>query len=209
MKRSVILIGVLLCVLAACIGGGYAQWVLADVVANPEKTDNGIEISPFYYKPQEVLPDEEESTELRENHMDLLNNILYHSKYGLNYSNTLDNAVERYGTLRSQENISGGNLKHLFTTRASELLDFALQYVSDTEFVLYTFEDDALETGIVGSTRIPVYKIVIRLENGTWSAVGAVEGHALIRQFTTSNNKKYRTVNPEDFIVGPLSKYEI
>ena len=207
MKRIFFSSLLLLCMLAFSMGGAFAQWIFSDASPNPVLANNGLSISPFLYKPEEVLPDEEESAELQENHSDLLYNILHDRKYGLNHSNTLDNAIEDYQLLRSQENISGGNLKHLFTTRESQLLDFAIKYVSDTQYELYTFEDDNLETGIVDSTRIPVYKIILTYENGKWDALGAVLGHAIIRQFTTSNNKRYRTIHPDDFIPGSLKAY--
>ena len=206
MKRSLFLILLLAIVLVLAIGGAYAQWIFSDLTMEPKDNGNALRLSPFMYTPEEILPDEEETSELQKNHLELLHNILYHQKYGLNYSNTLDNAIDRYLILRSQENISGGNLKHLFTTRESELLDFVIQYASETEYVLYTFEDDALESGTINSSRIPTYKIVLVYENGEWVAGGAVKGHAIIRQFTTSNNKKYRTIHPEDFVPGKLAE---
>ena len=207
MKRAFYYL-ILLC-LVACIvtGGAVAQWVFTDT-AEPQNTSNLLSISPFMYAPEEVLPDEEESAEMQENHIDLLHNILHHPKYGLNYSNTLDNAINLHDLLRSQENIQGGNLKHLFTTRESELLDFAIHYISDSEYVLYSFEDDDLAMGTVDSTRIPVYMVVLAEVDGKWDAAGAVKGHAVIREFTTSNNKTYRTINPDDFIAGSLSAYQ-
>lgn len=207
MKRSFYFLTVSLLVLCVLIGGALAQWVFSGS-ANPAEAENGVDINPFYYKPQEVLPDEDESADLQENHMDLLMKILNDNKYGLNYSNTLDNAVNLHQLLRSQENISGGNLKHLFTTNESKLLDFTIEYVSDSKYILYTYEDDDLASGALNDTRITVFKIVLAYTNGKWDAEGAVEGHSIIRQFKTSNNKTYRTIHPDDFIAGSLASYQ-
>ena len=204
MKRTFRTTLLLLFVLSLSLGGAFANWAFSDFPPSPLDTANGLGINPFLYKPEEVLPDEEISASWQENHMDLLENILNGRSYGLNYSNRLDDAVEDYMLLHGQDNISGGNLKHLFTTQESKLLDFVIQYKSDTEYVLYTFEDDALATGTVNSTRIVVYQVVLRYENGKWDAPGALKGHAIIRTYRTSNNKTYRTVHPDDFLPGEL-----
>ena len=203
-EKNLLYITLLFCILCLCIGGAAATWRYTIGSPDPALTVNGMGINPFLYKPEEVLPDEDEAAKIQQNHMDLLYNILHLSKYGLNPGSVLENAVASFGVLRSQENISGGNLKHLFTTKESQLLDFALAYENDTQYVLYTFVTEDLEGGTVDSTRVPVFKILITYEDGKWDSPGAYAGHAVIREFTTSNNKTYRTINPADFVIGTL-----
>lgn len=199
MRSKLYSVTVLFLVVCMVIGSVFATWAFADLSPDPQNTNNLIDISAFMYAPEEILPDEEESAELQKNHMDLLYNILHHRKYGLNKSDTLDNAVERFQILFSQENISGGNLKHLFTTKESQLLDFAIEYITDTEFVLYTFETEDVESGTPESTWVTVYKVVLAYTNGKWDAAGAVEGSALVTEFETSNNKRYHTIDAGSF----------
>lgn len=200
MRSKLYSVTVLFLVVCMVIGSVFATWVFSDISPDPQNTSNFVDLSAFMYAPEEVLPDEDEAADLQKNHMDLLYNILYHNKYGLNPSNTLDNAVERFQILFSQENISGGNLKHLFTTKESQLLDFAIEYITDTEFVLYTFETEDVELGTPGSTWVGVYKIVLSYSGGAWDAAGALQGSALVMEFTTSNNKRYHTIDTGSFI---------
>ena len=208
MRRIGYSLSILLLLCCLVTGGVFATWIFSDLPTEPQNTASGVSINPFYYKPEEVLPDKEESADMQENHMDLLQNILNHSKYGLNHSNTLSDAVKKEGHLHDQDNISGGNLKHLFTTQESKLLAFVVEYVSATEYILYTFENDDLAMGTVNVDRIPVYKIVLTCQNGKWDALAAVLGHAIVQEYKTSNNKTARTVHPEDFIAGSLRLYQ-
>ena len=69
------------------------------------------------------------------------------NEYGLNDSHkghVLYNALVRQNLIYADDSVSAGNLKHLLSgmnTNQTNQLTFVSQYVSDTQIVLYTYED--------------------------------------------------------------------
>ena len=139
-------------------------------------------LAEFYYKPEEILPGEEEDTQLHQNHYNLLQNIVNHIDYGLNATKKpiiRNLLLENHGVVYSEQNVQGGNLKHMMlNTSDVDRLGFVVQYVSDTEFAAYTFSSTQL-TSKVGSY-IEVYKTQIIYENGKWKDVRSFTGIAIV-----------------------------
>jgi len=114
--------------------------------------------------------------------------ILENPKGGLNSDKgTLEQAVQSRSVVHSSQNVQGGNLKHLFVTEECELLDFIVEYVSDTEFHLYMYEAAGATVANIGRTRIRVFKSILVNENGVWDSHEAQAGHAAVAYFGSTN----------------------
>ena len=159
-----------------------------------------VSLAEFVWKPEEILPTETPG----ENYIDLLDSLLNNSKGGLNSGKgTLKNAVLRYHVVHCEQNVSGGNLKHLrdLFSDSSEKLDFVVQYKTDTEFHAYLFETDDVEQGTVDVTRIKVYKAILVIEGNKWVATEAQFGYATLRYLSGTS---YVAINPTEWVKGPL-----
>ena len=100
------------------------------------------------------------------------------------------------GLIYSEQHVSGGNLKHLLIdgTSAHALL-FQVEYVSDTEYLVYTYVNgDAYTYGI--GDEIEVYKTVISKDSGKWVATLSYKGKAEVMRFSTQN-KNIRVIDSE------------
>ena len=181
----------LICVLAISllsgVGGAFAVWKYFSM---PKSASSQIPIylSAFEYKPQEVLPDRES---IGESHINLIESILNNSKVGLNKDkkNALYNECVERGengreyVLYNWETIQGNNIKHAFETSDMEALEFALQYLPETdEFLVYTCKDDDLDDAeILGTTKINTYRTRLQKNSsGKWIASGSAEGYATV-----------------------------
>ena len=153
-----------ICTFLFCSGivGVYAFWSYP--LMNEEDTERvELSLTDFLYKPEEVLPDEEEDSELQRNHMDIIWELLFNSKMGLNSKkDSLADSVEQHGLLHYLENVQGGNLKHLIdVTDGGKNLGFVLEYIDETQFYGYTFYRIDQELG----TRITVYRTLFMINN--------------------------------------------
>lgn len=169
----------------------YAQAALSESVSV------GVTLSEFLWTPEELLPSDTPG----ENHVVLLGEILENIKVGLNASkDTLEQAVNQYGTLYSQQKIQGGTLKHLLASSDTANLEFVMEYVSDSEYFLYTFSDDALLAGTVDITQITVYRTTLEKESGTWKTVAAAQGYSTIRTCPTGDF----SIDPAEWTPGEI-----
>lgn len=185
MKRISSLLVVLCLVLCAVPGGGvWALWRYAEAPAVSDAANVGITLSEFVWAPEEILPSDTPG----KNYIDLLDSVLENAKGGLNSSkDMLEKAVLRSHLVHSSQNVQGGNLKHLFTTQASQDLEFIVEYVTDEEFNVYMYESrDALD-GLVGVTKIKVYKTIMVIENGKWMGRETKLGYATLQYFKDTN----------------------
>ena len=191
-KRVVSLLSLIVSLLLFVgVGGIYASWTYASSFVEDLNTYVGVDLLEFEFAPEEILPDDEEADQAGENHVALINNVVDHITYGLNStSKPIVNDLLQSGTalVYSQQNVQGGNLKHLLLDDANvEKLDFVVEYVSDTEYACYTFSSSMLTSSNSGKS-MQAYKTKIVYENGKWDAVLSYEGKATIARVTVKNS---------------------
>ena len=188
MKKSTIAFSAFLffIVFISSISGVFATWLFAEDPAETVVSSQNITLSEFYWKPEEILP----SVTPGQNYLDLHASILDNDKAGLNSSKgTLENAVvkDSDGLLHCDQNIQGGNLKHLFTTQESKELDFLIKYVSGNEFLVYMYKNYDVYNAAIGVTRIQVYVTTYIKSNNTWAGKETHVGTALVQYLPNSN----------------------
>ncbi len=180
-----------ICAFLLCSGiaGAYALWVYPTSDIEEDTQQVGFGMAEFLYKPEEILPDEEEDSEQQRNHMDIIWELLFNSKMGLNSKkDSLANSVEQHGLLHYLENVQGGNLKHLIdVTDGGKNLGFVLEYIDETQFYGYTFYRIDQELGV----RITVYRTLFMINNDKsvdenddgkmdeWIAHSSIQGTAI------------------------------
>ena len=181
-KKSKAFLGVLAAfTLLSSVGGTYAVWRFAEEPALSVSDSQSIHLSEFVWEPEEILP----TVQPGQNFLDLYNSILENNKAGLNGSkDVLENAVIKAddGLLHCNENVQGGNLKHLFITSASRELEFVMERVTNTTFNLYIYRQ-ADTNGAMGVTRIEVYKTILKKTNGEWIGEETQFGYATLQYF--------------------------
>lgn len=167
-----------------------ALWLFPKMIEKSTSTVN-VTLSPFKYKPSEVLPDDSSNGE---NHMELIEAFL-NGKDGLN-RNSFDKCIitrnfEKFNGLldcRQQRAIEGGNLISAFLTAESRGLYFVLQFLSESEIAAFTFSAGAVTNGTAGST-LTVYRTVMEIEaGGNWAATGSVEGYVTLKMLVIDGN---------------------
>ena len=162
--------------------GVFATWYYSIEISVGADREALIGIIEFEYKPEEVLPGEEQDTKLHENHFNLITSIVNHIDYGLNATKkpiVKELLLENHGVVYGDQNVQGGNLKHmLLNTSDVNKLMYVVEYVSDTEFIAYTFSQNDLTSINVGQY-IQVYKTVIKYSN-KWEATLSYEGRAKV-----------------------------
>ena len=127
------------------------------------------------------MPGDEQDT-VGANHQIIIENVVDNLKYGLNSTHKpiikdllLDDHI---GVAYSQQHVTGGNLKKLVSgVSSADALEFAVEYESDTTFVIYTFSKPMLEEADEGAY-IEAYKTYIVYENGKWEATTSYLGEA-------------------------------
>ena len=191
-----LVLGILIVVILSTVGV-YATWYYTGTVEDFQTgIDLGVEI--FEYKPEEVLPGDQEATELHENHNNLVKNIVNHIDYGLNATKKpivrklLEDGA---GVVYSNQNVSGGNLKHMMLDSSDvESLMFCVEYVTDTEYNAYTFSGKLVGSQNIG-VWIDVYKTVITKTGKTWVATKSFIGKAQISTVYTSSDGQVTSID--------------
>ena len=178
--------------LALTVGGVTATWKYSSGPADSAAKELGVDLLVFGYAPEEVLPDDEEADKLGQNHFDLIEKILNEVSYGLNATKKpiIHELLNKQGdVVYCEQNVQGGNLKHILIdgTSAYGLL-FQIEYVSDTEYITYTYIVGDVKNKPIG-TEIDVYKTVMTTnEKGVWNAPTSYYGKAPIVSVRTSNS---------------------
>ena len=185
MKVKAILVCAILGVFVFSTTGVFATWKYAEV--SPEDKDLGVNlaVNEFVYKPEEILPDDEQADKLGQNHLQLIENLLWVDSYGLNETKKpiIHNLLENVGdVVYGQQNVQGGNLKHIFVDLSAESakLMFVVEKVTDIQYMAYTFVYAAVTINTVG-TYIEVYKT--QIDKGTdkvWLATQSWLGEARV-----------------------------
>ena len=197
---SKIFIMLILIVFIASISGVYGAWIFAEDNVFEDDKNVMITLSEFTWAPEEILP----TTQPGKNYLDLLDSILNNLKGGLNSSkDTLENAVLKHKLVHSSQNVTGGNLKHLFITEESKELDFMVEYINNNEFHVYMYEHYDTINGLVGVTNIVIYKTILVYENKEWIGLESQVGYATLKYF---NNSSEVAIDPSSWVLGNISK---
>ncbi len=179
------------------LGGVFATWIYCGDVMTPQNDSWGVDLSEFVWAPEEILPVTPGS-----NYMVLLDSILNNDKGGLNSSKgTVKKAVKQYSVVHSSQNVQGGNLKHLFITEECKELDFIIEYVNDSEYHVYMFENKDALAGLVNVTQIYAYKTIMTIVDGEWIGLESQLGYSTLRYVRDTS---YVAISPSEWIHGSL-----
>jgi len=163
------------------ITGVWAQWQYAGSPPQPViDTLSNITLREFIWDMEEILPD---LPEIGSSHLALVRDIMNNEKNGLNSrKEAVEDAVNLHKLLHSYETIQGGNLKHLFETEQTRALEFVLEYVTDAEYHVYTYDDSSRDSATLNQTEIAVYKTILVETDGVWDSYGSMYGRAKVTQ---------------------------
>ena len=183
-------------------GVAAASWVYpVNTISNQSVS---VKPTAFTWEGAEVLPDDTQNS-IGENHIQLIDNILFEMKYGLNAEGNsakpiIHNSLNRVGdVLYCQQNVQGGNLKHLMIDGSDAFsLLFQVEYVSDTEYNLYTYSAPLIKSANINST-IEVFFTVLKVNDyGVWQAVKSYAGTAVV---VKPNSEVPKAINSATFTV--------
>ena len=202
MKKICNLICLFVFVAMMFVGSVSASWSYSASFVENISSFMQIEIKDFEFAPEEILPDDDTADQAGANHVTLLHNIVDHVKYGLNAtSKPIVNEIlqEGKGIVYSQQKVQGGNLKHLLLRGDTvDHLDFAVQYVSSTEYACYTFSTDEITSSNSGK-QIQVYKTKIIYQESKWVAVASYEGVAVVAR-VNANGSLIMAINVSSWV---------
>lgn len=177
---------ILLALLLLCLSvpGVCAAWQYSHIAPDPADGQLLSGVGIFDYPPEEIVPDDETSSSLGENHLTLIETIVFEESYGLNATKKpiIHNYLKEPGdVIYCSQNVQGGNLKHLMvdSSSGSERLYFVITKISDTEYHAFTMRY-ADVTGHAVGTEIEAYKTVLTKKDGTWSAYASYYGYAKV-----------------------------
>ena len=188
--------------LIASVGGAFAVWTFAEGSPDPQSKNVGITIREdnFVWTPEQILPTDKPG----ENYMSLLDAILNNRKVGLNSGkDVIYDTAEDYGFVHCDQNVQGGNLKHLndVFTSSDRDLDFVISFISESELHCFMFEDDDIRNGLVDVTQIKVFKTILRYNGDEWYGEESQLGYATIRYLPDSS---HIGVLPGEWVRGAL-----
>ncbi len=171
------------CFLLILSGGAvFASWSYYLLPVSDINQSVPTTLLPFKYKPEEILPGDQEATDLHINHFNIIDSIVNHITYGLNATKkpiVRELLEDGAGVVYGNQNVQGGNLKHmLINTSDVDALMFVVEYVTDTEYNAYTFLNSEIKSENVGKY-IEVYKTVIE-KGDRWVATTSFKGKAMV-----------------------------
>ena len=153
----------ILCIVCAILAvpGVHAYWQYSSKMPYTSPEEMHSQLGVFDYPPEEILPDDEISSSLGENHLLLVTEIVEDSTYGLNATKKpiIHNYLKEPGdVIYCSQNVQGGNLKHLMIDSVSEAerLYFVITKISDTEYHTFTMNYSDIKDNPVG-TKIVAY----------------------------------------------------
>ena len=184
MFKGLIALIFLVMVTALSVPGVYALWQYSNLPPAVKESDIGLGLKVFDYPPEEIVPDDELSTSIGENHLMLIQMVVDEASYGLNATKKpiIHKYLENPGdVVYCSQNTTGGNLKHLMIDSVSEAdhLYFVITKISDTEYHTFTFRYADMTNYPVG-TEIETYKTVMLKTDGVWEAKYSYYGVAKI-----------------------------
>lgn len=182
MTNGIKAVALMLIVVCSSVSVVFAYWQYSHLA--PDLADGAVTsaISVWDYSPEEIVPDDDTSSSLGENHLDLIEMIVNQASYGLNATKKpiIHNYLKKPGdVIYCNQNVQGGNLKHLMidSTTTADRLYFVVTEISDTEYHAFTLKYADITNNPLG-TRVAVYKTVMLKENGVWEAKFSYYGTA-------------------------------
>ena len=178
------------------VAGVFAVWTYRQP-AEAKTDEKPVSIKVFEYAPEEVLPSAPADSVNQTNHMDVIYELLFNSKMGMNSGkgSTVASTIKRYGLLHYLESISGGNLKHLIdSTAGGKNLGFSMQYINDDSFYAYTY----YRLDHYNNKTIVVYRTLFQRNTNpnidedddgdmdNWVASSSVKGMATVEMYSGS-----------------------
>ena len=218
-------------VVIVSIGGVYAVWQYSSNRPNTESLEIPIKVGEFEWSGSGNLPTDDA---IGEDHLALIQNIIAHPEHGLNQSGSyLNEQIEKRqdgglgwrdgrDTLGSMAVTQSGELTEIFGLDASNL-DFLIQFVSNTEYYIFTTGVDlgtrgeinwlgtsnktpGKPTTPIGQSIYPIYRTKVVKENGTWKGIETVVGYATSAWYEESRSNANATqipsFDPDTFTEG-------
>lgn len=214
-------LALLLCAaLLISVGGVYATWNYASVGPMPVTQELSVRLGEFNWVGSGDLPTDDA---IGENHLSLLDQIINHPEHGLNTSKSyLNEQIEERqdggigwssgrDTLGSMAVTQSEELDEIFGL-TSFALDFLIQFVSDTEYYIFTTGEDLGERGEInwlgnnktpgkptvpiGDSIYPIYRTRVEKQNGVWIAVETKVGYATSAWYEESRRNANATQIP-------------
>lgn len=185
-------------VLILSVAGVYATWNYALNTVDPVDQFMDVEMGAFLYKPEEVLPGTEEN-KADANHQLLIERVLNHTTYGLNYNNKplFHEILDTTGIVYCEQHVTKGQIKKVLIdgTDAANLR-FVLVKHTETVYHIYTYHESQCDSAELNSTEILTYKtLLVKGTNGKWTATEAYLGYAQV--FEPNVKQVDRAVNVE------------
>ena len=167
----------LLCAVLAILAvpSVHAYWQYSTIFPFVPGEEMNARLNTFDYPPEEILPDDDISSSLGENHLLLVTEIIEDSNYGLNATRKpiIHNYLKEPGdVIYCSQNVQGGNLKHLMIDSVSEAerLYFVVTKISDTEYHTFTMNNSDVQDKAVGTKIVAYLTVMKKSDTGEWSA---------------------------------------
>lgn len=204
--RFVLIITLLMCVIS--IAGTFATWIYAEQFPDLSFVDYFVKLEGFYWEGVEELPDD---IEIGGSHVYLIQRLV-ESDVGLNapsshlnevIASRLDSGLDNASSVAPTK---GGNLKPIFNTSETSLLDFMIYIYADENgnpyaYDLYTFESQ--DRAYVGSLVSPTYKTTVILKDGKFKAERTYVGSAqAIKYEAAQGSGKALTIDPASWVAS-------
>lgn len=228
---SKILALLLLLVSIFSVGGVYATWQYTNIGPNPGSTEISVRLGEFNWAGSGDLPTD---SEIGEDHIALIQNIISHPDHGLNASGSyLNDQIEdrenrwtgggARDTLGSMAVTQSTELSEIFGLDANNLT-FLIHMVSDTERYIYTTGVYLGERGEInfwgnnskpgnpatpiGERIYPIYQTKAVKVDGVWAAVETKVGSAVSAWYEESRRNENATqipsFDPDTFVEGTI-----
>lgn len=202
------IIAIICLTLMLCTATGvYATWhLIGGPIPQREQTINAGLVE-FTWAPEAILPDD---SNIGESHLALIHMIVNESEEALNQrGSALASAIEQRkredkNTIGSMGVIQGYNMKHYFTTSEVRELEFVIEFASDTEYYVYTFEDDDLDTANKERVWIEAYRTKLILVDGVWRTDNSELGKAMTMYYDSNKGKRALSINVTTWEKGKL-----
>ena len=207
-------------IIVVSIGGVYAIWQYSSNGPNSQKVEIPIKIGEFEWAGSGNLPTDDA---IGEDHISLIQNIINHPEHGLNTSKSYlneqikdrqDGGIGWSGgrdTLGSMAVTQSAELTEIFGLDASNL-DFLIQFVSNTEYYIFTTGVDLGTKGEInfwgnnskpgnpktpiGESIYPIYRTKVVKTDGVWKGVETVVGYATSAWYEESRRNANATQIP-------------
>ena len=104
-----------------------------------------------------------------------------------------------YDTVASNQQVSGGNLRNVFSSvDGFENVGFLIEYINDEEYYIYTYDNrDTVKLKV----SVPTFLTHVHLREGKWILSGGYEGTAISCVYDGKTNGPYKnTIDPDTFI---------